>query len=89
MVRNCSFLHVFKKIILCMPNQKFRFFHQFFLESFTMNLGTNKRVQSEVALSGTVFQKQLKRDNGMFSRCGTVVSDNIDYEKFRKKLLCR
>ena len=54
-----------------------------------MNLGTNKRVQSEVALSGTVFQKQLKRDNEMFSRCGTVVSDNIDYEKFRKKLLCR
>ena len=31
-----------------------------------MNLGTNQRVQSEVALSGTVFQKQLKRDNGMF-----------------------
>ena len=48
------------------------------LESFTMNLGTNQRVQSEVALSGTVFQKQLKRDNGMFSRCGTVVSDKVE-----------
>ena len=43
-----------------------------------MNLGTNQRVQSEVALSGTVFQKQLKRDNGMFSRCGTVVSYKVE-----------